>query len=68
MCILGGEFLEGEFLRGLFLLEKLGATKKNDPRIQPQNSGLKNLHARIRPQVRVDKVQNPLCGNWALTY
>ena len=41
-------------------------TKKFDPRIRPQNSGLKNSHPRIRPQIRVHEVQNPLCGNLPL--
>ena len=40
--------------------------KKFDPRIRPQNSGLKNLHPRMRPQIRVHEVQNPLCGNLPL--
>ena len=43
-------------------------TKKFDPRIRPQNSGLKNSHPRIRPQIRVHEVQNPLCGNLPLTF
>ena len=41
-------------------------TKRFDPRIRPQNSGLKNAHPRIRLQIRVHEVQNPLCGNLAL--
>ena len=40
--------------------------KKFDPRIRPQNSGLKNSHPRIRPQIRVREVQTPLCGNLPL--
>ena len=42
-------------------------TKKFDPRIRPQNSGLKNSYPRLRPQIRVHEVQNPLCGNLPLT-
>ena len=42
--------------------------KKFDPRIRPQNSGLKNSHPRIRPQIRVHEVQNPLRGNLPLIF
>ena len=58
---LGGEFLEGALFIGKH------RTNKFDPRIQPQNSGLKNSHPRIRPQIRVHEVQNPSAETCPLT-
>ena len=66
----GVNFLAVNFLgvnfRGALFIGK-HRTKKFDPRIRPQNSGLKNSHPRIRPQIRVHEVQNPLRGNLPLT-
>ena len=41
--------------------------KNFDPRIRVQNSGTQNSIPRIRPQVRVSEVQNPLCRHLSLT-
>ena len=38
--------------------------KKKDQKIQPKNSG--HSLPRIRPQIRVSEVQNPLCRNLSL--
>ena len=64
--ILGGEFLEGEFFRGPLLLAKKNRVKQFDSRIRVQNSGVQNLFRRIRPQIRVPEVQNPLSRNLSL--
>ena len=61
---MGGEFLGREFFRASFA-EKT-QDKKFDPRIRVQNSGIQNSFPRIRPQVRVPEVRNPLCGNVSL--
>ena len=41
-------------------------TKKFDPRIRVRNSGVQNSFSRIRAQIRVSEVQNPLCRNLSL--
>ena len=51
---------------GALLLEK-NRVKKFDPRIRIRNSGVQNSSRRIRPQIRVLEVQNPLCRNLSLT-
>ena len=67
MWILGGEFFgRWIFERALFIGKH--RTRKCDPRIRPQYSGLKNLHPRIRPRNRVHEVQDPLCGNLPLSF
>ena len=52
-------FLSVNFSGGLFWWKN--RIKKLDPRIRVQNSGVQNLFPRIRPQIRVSEVQNPLC-------
>ena len=41
-------------------------TKKFDPRIRVRNSGVQYSFSRIRAQIRVSEVQNPLCKNLSL--
>ena len=41
-------------------------TKKFDPRIRVRNSGVQNSFSRIRAQIRVSEVQNPLCRDLSL--
>ena len=51
---------------GAFCAEKKNRIKKFDTRIRVQNSGVQHSFHRIRPQIRVPEVQNPLCTNLPL--
>ena len=59
-------FLRVNFWGGPLYQKTLGQ------KIRPQHSapkfGLKHSHPRIRRQIRVHEVQNPLCGNLPLTF
>ena len=69
-----GWILEGEFWEVNFSTVNFSGasfpgknrTKKFDPRIRVRNSGVQNSFSRIRAQIRVSEVQNPLCRNSSL--
>ena len=69
-----GWILEGEFWEVNFSTVNFSGasfpgknrTKKFDPRIRVRNSGVQNSFSRIRVQIRVSEVQNPLCRNLSL--